>query len=419
MSPIEKVEAEVSRLARHEKARCILFLVLVALLSVVVVSRYLQGSLALKDPAGAATEILATLGLFGLLALFSFQGYARSRALRKTKGFVLELLEQHQAELEETCRAKSHFLANMSHEIRTPLTGMMGMTELVLDTDLTKEQREYLTIAMKCSDSLLGLVNELLDFARIGAQRIQIEHVEFDMRALLEDIGDSLAFRATEKNLELACHVYPDVPNWIKGDPGRLRQVLVNLIGNAIRFTERGEVVLTARTEKLEDRTASVVFVVADTGVGIPEKIRETIFDRFTQADASSTRRHGGAGLGLAISKELVGLMGGEIWVDSREGMGSTFHLRLPFELGGVAPAKVKRATTALRDARFNLGGRRVLVVDDNATNRLILEKMLRPWGVEVETASSGSSALAAMRKASTSARPFDLVILDVQMPWM
>jgi signal transduction histidine kinase/DNA-binding response OmpR family regulator len=416
---IEKVELEVSRLADQERERWILFLASIALFSLAVISQYLNGGFAPDKLSGNATELFVSLGLIGLLVLFYFQGFARRRALRKTTDLVLKLFKEYEAKIGDTNRAKDHFLANMSHEIRTPLTGMMGMTELVLDTDLTKDQREYLTIAMKNADSLLALINDLLDFTRIGAGMIHLESVEFDLKRFLEDTGDSMAYQATKKNLEFACHVHSDVPTWVRGDPGRLRQVLVNLIANAIRFTEQGEVILTVGTEKLDDRTATILFAVADTGIGVPENVRQAIFERFTQVDASSTRRHGGAGIGLAVCKELVGLMGGEIWVESKEGAGSTFNVRMPFELAGVAVAKLMRAETTLRDARLVLGGRRVLVVDDNSTNRMIVEKMLKPWGVEVETASSGSSALVALRKAASSAHPFDLVVLDVQMPWM
>jgi signal transduction histidine kinase/CheY-like chemotaxis protein/HPt (histidine-containing phosphotransfer) domain-containing protein len=420
-SPLRSLEAEIRRLDVRERRRWLAALGLLVL----VAGRVTFGALAAvgilgpgAEPAGSL-PVLLDLGMLATLVLYWQYGLRERRALRKTREEVLRLVRQHEKETEDVCRAKTQFLANMSHEIRTPLTGVIGMTEIVLDSDLTKEQREHLSIAMKCADSLLTMINDLLDFTRIEAKKMEVEKVEFDLRALVEDVGDALAYRATEKSLELVCHVNPSVPAWVRGDPARLRQILMNLVGNALRFTEKGEVVLSVQTEKLEDKRATLVFSVSDTGVGVPEEMLQKIFDRFTQVDASSARQYGGVGLGLAVCKELVELMGGEIWVESVRGAGSTFGFRLPFEISEVRPAQVKRASILLRDARLMLEGRRVLVVDDNATNRLILERMLKQWAVEVQSAVSGSTALTALRHAASSSIPFDLVVLDVQMPFM
>jgi PAS domain S-box-containing protein len=318
-------------------------------------------------------------------------------------------IAKHRAEA--ATEAKSAFLANMSHEVRTPLNGILGMTTLALQTRLTAEQRDYLTTVKSSADSLLEIINDILDFSKIEAQRLDLEHAELDLRETVGDAAKLLALRAAEKGIELACHITPEVPEIVLGDAGRLRQVVLNVLGNAVKFTSEGEVVLRVTVQAVTASHITLHFAVSDTGIGIPEEKQRQIFQAFTQADSSTTRRYGGTGLGLAIALRLVELMGGQLWVESTAGRGSTFFFTATF---GLLPAAANRdATTKPRQ----LEGLRVLVVDDHATNRRILEEMLTSWRMSPVTVSDAVSAVSSLRAAADARNPFDVMISDGRMP--
>jgi PAS domain S-box-containing protein len=369
--------------------------------------KIVDNEILLPDGSVAHTEISVALMRDDKGHPIGFRGISRDVTERKQA--EQELVEA-KARAEEATRAKSEFLANMSHEIRTPMNGIIGMYNLLMTTELSPEQADFVETGKRSADSLLSLINDILDFSKIEAGKLEIETIDFDLRKTVEEMVSLPALQAHLKGLEFACQLDPEVPALVRGDPGRLRQVFMNLAMNAIKFTKKGEVVFRVSLETEDEKTAVVRFSFKDTGIGIPKAGRERLFQSFQQVDASTTRMFGGTGLGLAIAKQLTRLMDGTIGLTSKPGEGSTFWFTLRFEKQPDIPVRLFNLPETVRT-------KRILIVDDNKTNLTILAGYLKHWGCACDQATSGEMALSLMHAVAKAGAPYDLVISDMLMP--